>query len=745
LINLEKILFEKFGFEKFRDGQREIIEAIISGYPTLAILPTGGGKSLCYQLPAIIEENPSIVISPMISLMKDQVDKLNLREKIAGYINSSQKLHEAETVLREVYEGKIKLLYLSPEKISSPAFLRRLKEIKWKYLFVDEAHCISEWGHNFRPSYRKIYEFASELGFKTISAFTATATPEVRADIALQLRMENPKIFVRGFARPNLSLNVLRVKEKKSKLANLLREKKLPAIVYCSTRKETEEVADFLRLRGFAVNHYHAGLSSETRKLVQDDFLAGRLEVIAATNAFGMGIDKENIRTIVHYNIPASLEHYYQEIGRAGRDGKRSEVFLFYSKRDFAVHEYLIENSYPNEEEIKKVYAGVADYLRVAMGNLYEQSVAVDKSFLNFFETKNIGKAKLENALRALEASGYVKLASPNLSEYKIQYLLDPRDLKVYIKKIAKKEFAEILIALARKYLSAPFSQPVPVSLAFLANNLGITQNEVKERLHELDIAGILKFSEPQEFMTVRLTTTRVRAEDLQIENERNEELVKHALEKLRLIKRYAETDECRMRFILNYFGEENENYSCGICDNCTSEKDASFDNYLEEAIFDAANSVSEDIRVVDFYEALLGKSKKVNGANFPNYGALKDFSIIEIDEAFEKLVAKNKIKIVDNSIKAKKKVGDENTAAGNYEEELRLFNKLVEVRKETAKKFNQPLYMICSDEILRSIVKAKPRDEFELLGVKGFTRTMFNKFGSEILLAVRSHIENRK
>ncbi len=746
LLDLTQILHNLFGYEKFKEGQREIIDSIISGNPTLAILPTGGGKSLCYQLPALIAEKPSIVISPMISLMKDQVDKLNSSEKRAGFINSTQSFREAETVLREVFDGKIKLLYLSPEKITSANFLQKLKEIEWEYLFVDEAHCISEWGHNFRPSYRKIYEFAEELNFGVISAFTATATPEVRRDIVMQLRMDNPKIFVSGFERPNLSLNVLSPKDKKSKLAAIARSSELPAIVYCSTRKETEEVADFLRLHGFAVNHYHAGLSSELRKMIQEDFLRDKLEIIVATNAFGMGIDKDNIRTVIHYNITASLEHYYQEIGRAGRDGKISKIYLFYSKRDFAIHEYLITNSFPSEEEIKIVYDGVSDYMRVALGNSYDKAISMDKSFFAFFEKKNISKAKLENALRALENSGYVEISRPQLNDYKIEYFLPPRDLKNYIKNIAKKEYAEILTALAKLYLSSPFTEPTKISIYKIASVLGLHENHVTEKLRELDLRGIIKFVEPRKHEQIRLKTTRVRSSDLNISNEINERLIENSLAKLNVMKKYADTEKCRMAFILNYFGDSKD-YKCGICDNCGETVKSNSDSelaYLEEIIFNTINTLKRDVYPAELFNALIGKKEKTSLLDIPDFGALQAYSVIELDEALENLIAQGKVSVRGNKIVVPENKPSVQRQKIDYEKELQLFNKLAELRKETARKFNQPIYMICSDEVLRNIVKAKPKSEFELLAVKGFTRTVYNKFGEDILRLLKQFFTDK-
>ncbi len=320
--NIENTLKTYFGFDNFRSGQQEVIEAILDGKNVMAVFPTGAGKSLCYQIPSLISENFSIVISPLIALMKDQVDSLNARKEIAAFINSTMDLYETEMVLQNISFGKIKLLYISPEKIESKKFAERIKSLNPSFLFVDEAHCISEWGHNFRPSYTKINDFTNYTSIKNVSAFTATATPEVVEDIITQLQLKNVKTFIRGFERDNLHLNVIFPSNKNQKCLELLRQFEGSAIIYTATRKNAEYISEFLNQHKYNCYYYHAGLQPPVRRKIQEEFSSGDLNLIAATNAFGMGIDKKDIHLIIHYDVSGSLENYYQEIGRAGRDGK---------------------------------------------------------------------------------------------------------------------------------------------------------------------------------------------------------------------------------------------------------------------------------------------------------------------------------------------------------------------------------------------------------------------------------------
>ena len=392
MINLNTELKKYFGYTNFRYDQEKIIAAILDGKEVIAVLPTGAGKSLCYQLPALISENFSIVISPLIALMKDQVDNLNKENEVAAFINSTMNFSEVEIVLQKIYYGSIRLLYVAPERLDNKRFTDRIASLNPAFLFVDEAHCISEWGHNFRPSYTKIKQFISYCSIKKVSAFTATATSEVVQDIGDQLNFKNPTVFVRGFERANLYLNVCTNLKKSTKVLELLSTIKGSTIIYTSSRKKAEEMADYLTIKGIDCGFYHAGLNSIQRLKIQEDFINDRLRVICATNAFGMGIDKKDIRLIIHYNIPGSIENYYQEIGRAGRDNKDSFTYLLYDEADVNIQNYFISNSHPTKELIQNIYCAICDFNQVALGSQPASELIIDEEFISKYTKTEISK-----------------------------------------------------------------------------------------------------------------------------------------------------------------------------------------------------------------------------------------------------------------------------------------------------------------------------------------------------------------
>lgn len=341
------VLREYFGHSQFRSGQAELIDSILSGRDALGIMPTGAGKSICYQVPAMLIDGITLVISPLISLMKDQVNSLVQSGIRAAYINSSLTSAQYAEVMRRAYDGMYKIIYAAPERLSSEGFISFANKMKIAMITVDEAHCISQWGQDFRPDYRKIVDFINRLSYRPIiSAFTATATPKVRDDIIDILRMNDPFLVTTGFDRTNLYFGVIHPKNKYEELINQLRRRKNKCgIIYCISRKNVEEVCEKLCRDGFSATRYHAGLSDEERHANQDDFLFDRRQVMVATNAFGMGIDKSNVSFVIHYNMPKNLESYYQEAGRAGRDGEPADCVLLYSPQDVRTNRFLIENS----------------------------------------------------------------------------------------------------------------------------------------------------------------------------------------------------------------------------------------------------------------------------------------------------------------------------------------------------------------------------------------------------------------
>ncbi len=745
----KEALKKYFGFDKFRANQEEIITEIIRGNNVVAVLPTGAGKSLCYQLPALISENFSIVVSPLIALMKDQVDALNKDIECAAFINSSMSYSEAEQVLQNIAYGKYKLLYVAPERLESVSFAERIKSLNPTYLFVDEAHCISEWGHNFRPSYRKIKDFIKYLNIKSVSAFTATATPEVIHDVIDQLDFKDPELFVRGFERENLTLNVLISGRKKEKCFELISIFKTPAIIYTSSRKKAEEVSEFLNLHKISCAYYHAGMAPEERKKIQEDFINDKTPVIAATNAFGMGIDKKDIRLIIHYNMPGTIENYYQEIGRAGRDGKPSAAFLLHEDSDINIQNFLLSNSHPDKQMIRNVYDAVCDYGKVAEGNIPVKEIPVNKDFISAYAKKELSRGLLSAALNILENGGYLKQISEYNKKTSVQIILEKSRLQQFAKNTTNEYLKEIILLLLREYGSEIFMQKVYVSLSQIGQAMGLLESEVQESLTILDNLGIIIFNNPLPGQNVMLSAPRINSGRLDLDYDKINKSYLYQQKKIEEMVNYVYSDNCRFKFILSYFGENVSEYQCGKCDNCLNEDKLpeNISEYLKEIILRTIHSLTSPVSEAVLFSILRGSKNAEKFSGLETYLSCKNYSKDEIkfvlsnliaEDLIDKPNAKNKFIQLSNKglnyLEEKGLAQKQKADVFNYEDDLEIFNMLNQVRVRAAKRFLQSGYLICPDEVLKEVAAKKPKNRNELIAVKGFNLRMYNKIGQELL-----------
>ena len=742
-----------FNYDSYRSGQLEIIEDIIRGSNVLAVLPTGAGKSICYQIPALISDNYSIVISPLIALMKDQVDSLNRSSEIAAFINSTQSFYETEKVLQDIHFGKIKIVYVAPERLENPEFAARLKILNPQYLFIDEAHCISEWGHNFRPSYTRLKDFIDFTGIKKISAFTATATPEVVKDIVKQLGLKNAKVTIKGFERENLFVNVEITKRKKERCLELVHQFKTPAIIYTSSRKKAEELAEYLKTNKIKCDFYHAGLDPIIRKKIQEDFIEDRLPLIIATNAFGMGIDKKDIRLVIHFNSTGSIENYYQEIGRAGRDGKNSHTFLLYDDSDVYIHEYFISNSYPTKEIIKNIYNAICDSAQIAIGMKSEKQISINLQYIKLHTKQDISGAILNSALKYLEDAGYITLNSAYRSLNKIKILFTETRLKNFIKGTSNELMRDVLLYFIRNYGKEIFSKLIAIDLTALQSETGLTKQESIDTIINLEFLGILEFSKADGKESISLIKPRVRSEDLKLNYKLINELYISSKQKLDKMVDFVYTNDCRFSYILKYFGEEANNYKCGKCDNCLKQNGSNENSvsYIKEKAEDLLNEELYELTEKNIADILLGKGKLTEQKNNRYFNSLMQYTKEDIAQAIRILVTENKIQVksegrnklyftLKNNAPQIQVSETISSHEKGFENNIELYHLLRELREKASKKFLQSANIICSDDVLAKISQQKPKTKSELFSIPGFNERMFNKVGSDFLELINSY-----
>jgi ATP-dependent DNA helicase RecQ len=579
MADIHSILQAHWGYTSFRPLQQEIIESVLSGKDTLAVLPTGGGKSICFQVPAMAQPGICLVVSPLIALMKDQVENLKRRSIPALLIHSGMQRADVVQTLKNATHSYFKFLYVSPERLETSLFREYLPAMDINLIAVDEAHCISQWGYEFRPSYLRIAELRKDLPRIPVLALTASATDAVQKDICEKLtpapgpvrqkKESQPSwaLFKQSFGRPNLSYSVFQVDSKLARLVEIIKKVPGTVIVYCKSRKRTNELAQLMQMHGISATSYHAGLTNEERNKRQQQWINNGVRVMACTNAFGMGIDKPDVRLVVHVDSPDCLENYYQEAGRAGRDGKKAYAVLLFDHRDRDELLQLHHSRYPSLDFIRQVYGALVNFLQIPVYN------GQDKSYLfrfeNFVQNFKLPPVETLHALKALEQDGWFDFNDRNFASSMLVFATSKNGLYEFYK--AHPQHESILTTLLRSY-EGIFDFPVFISETLLAKLLKKEEGDIKQQLQTIASFGLIHYTPRNDEPQIIFRKNRVKAEELSFDlmsYYKRRDIFKERVQK---ITDYLTVTGCRSQFISHYFGEEAPP-ACGVCDNCLKVK----------------------------------------------------------------------------------------------------------------------------------------------------------------------------
>ncbi len=584
-----EILKQYWGYDSFRPLQEDIIHSVLEGKDTLALLPTGGGKSICFQVPALCLEGLTLVITPLVALMIDQVENLKKRSVPAIEIHSGMHPREIQLAYQKCAEGSMKFLYLSPERLDSDSFREMASFLKVSLIAVDEAHCISQWGYDFRPPYLKIAEIRPLFGDIPVIALTATAVSKVIDDIQSKLLFKKYNVFRKSFYRSNLSYVVYKEEDKLKKLLRVCNGVKGTGIVYVRNRKLTRETAEYLNRNGIKAGYYHAGLDPAVRSGRQKEWMDEKIRVMVSTNAFGMGIDKPNVRFVVHLDLPENLEAYFQEAGRAGRDEKKAYAVILYNESDVIDTRHYLEIAWPSPELIKQVYLALGNYLQLAVGSGKDHSF--DFELESFAANYNMKPVTVFNVLRILERDGYLSFSNSSNETSRAFFLVGREEL--YKFQVEHREADRLIKVLLRSYAGL-FTDFTSINEYELARRMGADRETVIEQLDYLRKSGILEYIPLKGKPQLVFTTERIPPEDIGLSKTYYFDRKKEAKVKLEQMLKYTmQNEKCRSLFLLEYFGDLS-GIPCGVCDICLKNKKTGIS---DEEVRHIADSILEIVK----------------------------------------------------------------------------------------------------------------------------------------------------